>query len=105
MIYRSKDIVEKGFDILENDLEVRTPQVKKESTLRELLFLSFIGLILRMKLSKKMDETGLSKRYSVEGLLLELNKLKVIEMSDGKRIKTEQTKKQKEIISLLILCA
>lgn len=104
-IYRSKDIVEKGFEILKNDLEVRTPQVKKESTLRGLLFVCFIGLILRMRLSKKMDEAGLSKRYSVEGLLLELSKLKVIEMTDGKRIKTELTKKQKEIISLLNLCA
>lgn len=46
-----------------------------------------------MRLSKKMEETGLSKRYSVEGLLIELIKLKIIEMTDGKRLTTELTKK------------
>jgi len=103
--YRSKDIVEKGFDILKNDLQVYTPNVRKEATLRGLLFLCFIGLIVRMRLMKKMQESGLSEKYSITGLLTELRKLKIIELTDGKRMRTERTKKQKEILACLNLCA
>ncbi|MEM4214543.1 MAG: hypothetical protein QXZ28_05095 [Candidatus Methanomethylicaceae archaeon] len=45
------------------------------------------------------------ERYSTEGCLLELSKLEIIELTDGRRIKTEITKKQKEILSSLNLCA
>ena len=103
--YRGKDLIEKGFEILKNDLEIYTPNVQKEETLRGLLFAGFISLILRMRLIKKMKETGLIKHYSVTGLLTELSKLKMIELTNCQRIITEQTKKQKEIFNKLNLCA
>ncbi len=103
--YRGKDLIEKGFDILKNDLEIYTPNVQKEETLRGLLFAGFISLILRMRLMKKMKESGLDKRYSVTGLLTELSKLKMIELTNGQRITTEQTKRHKEIFNKLNLCA
>ncbi|NOY64515.1 MAG: IS1634 family transposase [Nitrospirae bacterium] len=103
--YRGKELIEKGFDILKNDLEIYTPNVQKEETLRGLLFAGFISLILRMRLMKKMKETGLSRHYSVTGLLTELSKLKMIELTNGQRITTEQTKKHKEIFNKLNLCA
>jgi transposase len=103
--YRGKDLIEKGFEILKNDLDLNTPNVQKEDTLRGLLFVGFISLILRMRLMKKMKEIGLTKHYSVAGLLTELSKLKMIELTNGQRITTEQTKKQKEIFNKLNLCA
>ncbi len=98
-------MIEKAFDILKNDIELYTPHVHKENTLRGLLFISFLSLILKMRLMKLMKECGLSERYGVISLLLELSKLKMIELTDGERILTEQTKKQKEILSKLNLCA
>lgn len=103
--YRGKDIVEKGFDILKNDLDGYTPNMRKESTLRGLLFMLFIGLMIRMRLMKKMEDAGLNKKYSIDGLITELSKLKMIELSNGHKLKTELTKKQKQILSLLDLCA
>jgi len=103
--YRSKDLIEKGFDILKNDLEFYTPGVHKESTLRGLLFICFISLFLRMRLMKKMQDSGLIERYSITGLLTELGKIKMIELSDGERMTTELTKKQKDILNSLRLCA
>ncbi len=50
-------------------------------------------------------ESGLIERYSVTGLLLELEKLKKIELSDGEIVASEPTKKQKEILEKLGLCA
>ncbi|MEM3101617.1 MAG: hypothetical protein QXT99_09755 [Candidatus Nitrosotenuis sp.] len=63
-----KDIVEKGFEILKNDLQAYAPHVRKDETLRGLLFICFIGLILKMRLNKKMKESGLMERYSVGGV-------------------------------------
>jgi len=52
-----------------------------------------------------MLKAGLGKRYSVEGLLLELENIKVMILPDGQRITTEISRKQREILNALDLCA
>jgi hypothetical protein len=47
----------------------------------------------------------LSKKFSVEGLLTELEKIKVLILPDGQKITTEITKKQREILNALNICA
>lgn len=100
-LYRGKDLVEKGFDILKNDIGVYTPQVRKDETLKGLLFVCFLSLIMKMRLYKKIEESGLNRKYSMDGILVELSKLKVIELSNGERILSEVTKKQREIFEKL----
>ncbi len=39
--YRGKDMIEKAFDILKNDIELYTPHVHKENTLRGITFYKF----------------------------------------------------------------
>ena len=46
-----------------------------------------------------------NKRYSVEGLLTELEKIKIMILPDGEKITTEITKKQREILDALHMCA
>lgn len=46
-LYRGKDVVEKGFDILKNDLELIPMNVRNDSGLRGYLFIAFLALILR----------------------------------------------------------
>jgi len=104
-LYRGKDAVEKGFDILKNDIDLMPAHVRTDNTLRGYLFIAFLALVLRMKLMKRMVEAGLSKRFSVEGLLTELEKIKVLILPDGQRITTEVTKKQREILDALNICA
>lgn len=104
-LYRGKDVVEKGFDILKNDLELMPMNVRTESSLRGYLFIVFLALILRMKLIRLMTDAQLLKRYSAEGLLTELEKIKVMILPDGQKITTEITKKQREILDALNMCA
>jgi transposase len=104
-LYRSKDVVEKGFDTLKNDIDLMPANVRSDSSLRGYLFVAFLALILRMKLMRMMIEAGLNKKYSVEGMLTELEKIKMMILPDGERITTEITKKQREILEALQMCA
>jgi transposase len=104
-LYRSKDVVEKGFDILKNDIDLMPANLRTNSTLRGYLFIAFIALIFRMKLMKMMIDAQLNKKYSVEGLMTELEKIKIMILPDGEKITTEITKKQREILDALHMCA
>jgi transposase len=80
-LYRSKDVVEKGFDILKNDIDLMPVHIRTESTLRGYLFIAFLALILRMKLMRQMIQANLSKKFSVEGLIV-ANDLHIIPVTD-----------------------
>jgi transposase len=99
--YKERDMIEKRFHHLKNDLEAVPMHVQKESTMRGFIFICFIALILRMRLQEKLEETRLDKNYSVEALLLELEKIHLIRLENGEQLLTEQTKKQKDIIKKL----
>lgn len=102
-LYRSKDVVEKGFDILKNELDVMSANVRKDSTLKGYLFISFLSLIIRRRLMKLMREGDLLSKYSVKALVIELEKNRVMILPDGSQIVIEPTKRQKEIFK--VLCA
>ncbi len=103
--YRDRDALEKGFDILKNDLKALPLNAKTESTIRGLLFVDYLSLVVRMRLINQMRENGLLKNYTVEKLLLELEKIKKIQLANGDIIVTEVTKKQNDILKKLDLCA
>jgi len=52
-----------------------------------------------------MRDAGLLKNYTVEKLLLELEKIKKIQLANGDIVVTEVTKKQNDILKKLNLCA
>jgi len=58
-----------------------------------------------MKLMKLMIDVQLNKKYFVEGLITELEKIKIMILPDGEKITTEITKKQREILDALHMCA
>jgi hypothetical protein len=58
-----------------------------------------------MKLMRLMIDAGLNKRYSVEGLLTELEKIKIMILPDGEKVTTEISKRQREILDALHICA
>ena len=75
--------------------------MRKESTIRGNIFVFFLSLILRNALLREMISSGLMKKYSLEKMLLELEKLHVIEDQKGNLTELERTKKQKEILEAL----
>lgn len=104
-VYRERDVVEKGFKTMKNDIQSLPLNTKKDSTTKGFLFVCFIGLIIRMRLLNIMKETEIIKDYTVESLLLELEKIKKIKLENGESIVTELTRKQKDIMEKLNLCA
>lgn len=104
-IYRERDVVEKGFKTMKNDIQSLPLNTKKDSTTKGFLFVCFIGLIMRMRLLNIMREKEIVKNYTVESLLLELEKIKKIELQNGDLIVTELSRKQKDIMEILNLCA
>lgn len=104
-IYRSKDVVEKGFDALKNELEAMPANVRKDATVRGYLFVCFLALLMRMRLTRMMRDTGLIKKYSIEGIITELEKIHVSIMPDGQKVLSEITKKQRNILESLGICA
>ncbi|GEM_PF-5842205 len=52
-----------------------------------------------------MKETGLLRDYTVEGFLLELAKIKEIQLANGETIVTELSKKQRTILEKMGRCA
>jgi len=79
--------------------------LRTEETLRGHLFITFLALVLRMRLQMMMKETGLIKQYSVQKLLLELEEIKMVELSSGEKMVSEVSKKNRMILEALGLCA
>lgn len=104
-VYRERDAVEKVFRSMKTDLQVMPLHVRTEATLKGYLFITFISLILRMRLLKRMKDTGLLKHYTLEGMLLELAKIKKIRLANGEIVTTEISKRQRTILEALGLCA
>jgi len=103
--YRERDAVEKAFRIIKNDLLTLPLNARKESSVRGFLFINFISLIIRLRLLRLMKESDPIKEFTVDGLLLELSKIKKIQLVNGEIIVSEITKKQRTILDALHLCA
>ncbi|WP_449405513.1 IS1634 family transposase [Methanofollis tationis] len=104
-VYRERDAVEKAFRTLKQDIQVMPLNAKNESSMKGFLFVTFISLILRMRLLKWMKETGLMEDYTLEGMLLELAKIKKIKLANGEIMVTEISRRQRAILERLGLCA
>ncbi len=104
-VYRERDAVEKAFCSMKTDLQVMPLKVRTEATLKGYLFITFLSLILRMRLLKRMKDTGLLEHYTLEGLLLELAKIKRIRLANGEVITTEISKRQRTILETRGVCA
>lgn len=104
-VYRERDVIEKAFRSMKTDLQVMPLKMRNEATLKEYLFITFLSLILRMRLLKRMKDTDLLKHYTLEGLLLELAKIKKVRLANGEVITTENLKRQRTILDTLGVCA
>jgi transposase len=104
-LYRERDQIEKSFKALKNEIDILPLNTHGEKTTKGFIFVAFLSLIIRTRLMNKMREAKLLDKYSVEQILLQLDKLRKITLADGQVIVTEMTKKQREILQALGLCA
>lgn len=100
-IYRNKDLVEKAFGNLKERLNMRRLLVSSEQSLDGKLFVQFVALIYLSCIKKAMQENKLFGKYTLQGLL---DQLDVIECfgRPGKDLRVgEITKKQQELYDIL----
>jgi transposase len=100
-LYRSRDSVERSFDMPKNDLDIMPVNVKKRESLWGLLFISFLCLLVRMHILKQLQTTGLLKKCFLERVFLELKKIRRVVLPDHKFLITEIGKKQRGILDTL----
>ena len=101
-VYRNKDVVEKSFDDLKNQLDMKRLRMHRSGTVDGRLFVQFIALILISALRKELRESGLIRHYTVRDLLREMEPVTKIKYT-GKygHILTELSKSQREILKNL----
>ena len=100
-LYRSKDIVEKGFGNLKDRLNFRRMEVSSELSLNGKLFVEFVALIYLSYVKKKMQEAKLFDKWTLQGLLDELDTIELLECPEHGRLLGEVTKKQEQLYLLL----
>jgi transposase len=99
-IYRSKDVVERAFDNIKNELDLKRLRVHSELAMTGRIFLCFLSLILHSWIDRRMQETHLYKRWTQEEVMYELKRLKIIEFTSRKSILTEISKNQSYIFKV-----
>ena len=101
-IYRDKDVVEKCFNDLKNQLDMKRLRMHTSSSVDGRLFIQFIALIYMSALRRELRESDLIVKYTVRELLQEMNTLTRVKYS-GKygSILTEVTKPQRQILEAL----
>ena len=100
MVYRQRDVVEKSFDDLRNELDMKRLHCHNDETSEGKMFVAFFALILRScmqnKLRTYLAETGLT----FSSILKELRKMKYVQTLDGKKLLSPITKKQRDILNI-----
>ena len=90
---------------MKNEIDILPLNTHSEKTTRGFIFIAFLSLIIRTRLINMMREAKLLDKYSVELLILQVEKLRKITLEDGQIFVTEMTKKQRELLHALNLCA
>lgn len=98
-IYRMKDVVEKCFDNLKNNIEMKRLRAHSTETTDGKMFVAFISLILRSHLQNILKDYIMTNNLSIDKILRELRKIKVVKTSSGLLLHNPLTKKQRDILA------
>lgn len=105
-IYRCRDVIEKSFCNLKNDIDMRMMYVQSDDVAEGKMFVAFIALIVRTQMYNCLKSYMYSHKYTFQKILLELDKAKLIHSAlhpDHGRLLNPPTKIQKDIFYLLSL--
>lgn len=99
MVYRNKDVVEKCFDDLKNQLDMNRLRIHGSASMAGRFFVQFIALILMSALRRDMRKANLLGKFTVRELLEEMDPLTRVDYS-GKygHLITEVSKTQRQIL-------
>jgi transposase len=98
-VYRDKDVVEKSFNDLKNQLDMKRLRMHSSAAVDGRLFVQFIALILLSAIRNTLREAKLTTRYTAREALREMETLVRIKYTGKyKSILTELTKPQRELL-------
>ena len=64
-IYRTKDVVEKSFDNIKNELDLERLRIHSDKAMEGRIFIGFISLIITSYIRKIMEDKNLYSSYSL----------------------------------------
>lgn len=100
-IYRNRDTVEKSFENLKNDLDFKRLKTHTNKTTDGKVFVGFLALILRSCLTGKIKASEKTSKLTIERVLRELRKIKLVTLSDEQNALMPLTSVQKTILNAL----
>ena len=98
-LYRGRDVVEKGFWQFKNCLDFRRVRTHWNRTLEGKVFVGFLALILRSYMGCVLRSSVELRCLMFDKVLLELEKVRTVTMSDSKQVLVPLTKLQKTILA------
>ena len=99
--YRGRDGIEKAFDNLKNELDFKRLRTHLSNTTDGKVFVAFIALIIRSYLQSQIKQHHKAKKLTLQKVLLELTKIKLVTLNDGTNTLMPLTKAQKTILEAL----
>lgn len=97
--YRSRDGVEKLFDMLKNETRWRRLRTGAKEAAEGRVFMAFVALVLRSELERRMRDNGILKKQSIDEMLAQVARIRRLRTASGTTIPLEITKKQREILA------
>lgn len=74
-LYRRRDVIEKSFDDLKNELDFKRARTRTSETLNGKIFAAFIALIVKSYIQNRVSDTEITHKK----LILELDKIKIFD--------------------------
>ena len=100
-VYRAKDAVEKCFDDLKNDLDMKRIRMHTKETMEGRIFIQFIALLITTRLKEVMNEAGWFKDYDLQEIIDEMKSMREVKViGSRKKYATEPTPLQRNVIKL-----
>lgn len=99
--YRSRDQVEKIFDMLKNEDRQKRFRSGNGHSVEGRAFLAFLALILRSEIEKRMRDGEVLHKVTVPELLAQLRKIKAVRTATGKRILLEISKRSRTLLEAM----
>lgn len=98
-IYRDRDTIEKGFDDLKNHLDMSRLRTHVSETTDGKVFCAFLSLLAIFELENRLSGFMKGRNMSKDGVIAELEKIKVVTASGGRRLMNPLTKTQKDMLA------
>lgn len=102
-VYRRRDVIEKCFDSLKNELDMKRLRCHSSESVNGKLFVSFVSLIVRSYMMKSLSLYMQNNNCTFKKILLELDKIKCLDLKTQfkPRLLNPVSKSQRDVFDAL----